>query len=150
LSGSGCFQLIASNAQEAVDFALIAHRVAVLSLVPGILQLPGGDSEQTVNFPKQQTLRQFLGDPDEQIACPTPAQKMLFGDTRRRLPNWFNFDFPTVNGVDKDAHAQSLEAAARQRFYYKHLPEIFASVFTEFEKLTGRKYARDRPSDGRC
>ena len=145
LSGSGCFQLVASNAQEAVDFTLIAHRVAELSLVPGIIEhKSGGDldgGEQSVHFPDQHTIRQFLGDPDEQIACPTPAQKMLFGDTRRRLPNWFNFDFPTVNGVEKDAHSHSLEAAARQRFFYQHLPEIFASVFAEFEKLTGRKYA---------
>ncbi|MCB0518993.1 MAG: 4Fe-4S binding protein [Lewinellaceae bacterium] len=141
LSSTGCFQLVASTAQEAVDFALIAHRVAELSLVPGIVQVACGNDQESVQFPKQQTIRQFLGDPDEQIACPTPAQKMLFGDTRRRLPNWFNFDFPTVNGVEKDAHAQSLEAAARQRFFYKHLPEIFASVFAEFEKLTGRKYA---------
>ncbi len=140
LSGSGCFQLIANTTQEAVDFALIAHRVAELSLVPGIV-FHNFDGEQPVKFPDQTTIRQFLGDPDEPIACPTPAQKMLFGDTRRRLPNWFNFDFPTVNGVEKDAHTQSLEAAARQRFFYQHLPEIFASVFAEFEKLTGRKYA---------
>jgi ferredoxin len=140
LSGTGCFQLIAGNAQEAVDFTLIAHRVAELSLVPGIV-FHEFEGEQNVKFPKQQTIQQFLGDPDEHIACPTPAQKMLFGDTRRRLPNWFNFDFPTVNGVEKDDHAQSLEVAARQRFFYRHLPEIFASVFAEFEKLTGRKYA---------
>lgn len=146
-SGAGCFQLIASTSQEAVDFALIAHRVAELSLVPGIVVHESGGNFKLppdlegVHFPDQTTLRQFLGDPDEQINCPTPAQKMLFGDTRRRLPNWFNFDFPTVNGVEKDAHSQSLEAAARQRFFYQHLPEIFASVFAEFEKLTGRKYA---------
>ena len=145
LPNSGCFQLIASTTQEAVDFTLIAHRVAELSLVPGIIEhKSGGDldgGKQPVHFPDQRTIQQFLGDPDEQIACPTPAQKMLFGDTRRRLPNWFNFDFPTVNGVQKDANTQSLEAAARQRFFYQHLPEIFASVFAEFEKLTGRKYA---------
>ena len=138
---AGCFQLIASNVQEAIDFTLIAHRVAELSLVPGIVLHNLEGDLQTTHFPDQQTIQQFLGDPDEQIACPTPAQKMLFGDTRRRLPNWFNFDFPTVNGVQKDGHTQSLEAAARQRFFYRHLPEILASVFSEFEKLTGRKYA---------
>ncbi|MEZ4955807.1 MAG: 4Fe-4S binding protein [Saprospiraceae bacterium] len=140
-SPTGCFQMIASNAQEAIDFTLIAHRVAELSLIPGILQLPARDEKEDAQFPDQRIIQQLLGDPDEQIACPTPAQKMLFGDTRRRIPNWFNFDFPTVNGVQKDANSQSLEAAARQRFFQHHLPEIFTSVFAAFEKLTGRKYA---------
>jgi pyruvate-ferredoxin/flavodoxin oxidoreductase len=140
-SPTGCFQMIASNVQEAIDFTLIAHRVAELSLIPGILQIPARDEKEGVQFPDQRTIQQLLGDPDEQIACPTPAQKMLFGDTRRRIPNWFNFDFPTVNGVQKDPNSQSLEAAARQRFFQHHLPEIFTSVFEAFEKLTGRKYA---------
>lgn len=138
---TGCFQMIASNVQEAIDFTLIAHRIAELSLVPGILHLPAGDEKMSTQFPDQRTIQQLLGDPDELIACPTPAQKMLFGDTRRRLPNWYNFDFPTVNGVQKDANAQSLEAAARQRFFHHHLPEISTSVFAAFEELTGRKYA---------
>ncbi len=65
---------------------------------------------------------------------------MLFGPTRRRLPNWFNFDFPTVNGVQKDANALSLEAAARQRFFYHHLTEFITKAFSEFATLANRNY----------
>lgn len=141
-AATGCFQMNASNAQEAIDFTLIAHKVAEISLVPGIVQHVFIDEGENFHLPDHRKIRQFLGDPDEHISCPTPAQKMLFGETRRRNPNWFNFDFPTVSGVLKNANNQSLETAARQRFFFQHLDEIVASVFDEFEELTGRKYGQ--------
>ena len=43
---SGCFVLHAANVQQAVDFTLIARRVAELSLIPGIVVIDGEQTAQ--------------------------------------------------------------------------------------------------------
>lgn len=137
------FQLMSSNAQEAFDFALIAHKVAELALIPGIHLIDGALAEQgpqPVALPSKALLREFLGNPDSHIASPTPAQEMIFGKKRRLVPNWANLDFPASYGLSKDRPAHSLESAAGQRYFYHHLPDIIGRVLDEFARLTGRYY----------
>lgn len=136
----GAFQFRAANAQEALDFAAIAHRVAELALIPGLNVLELSEL-QSVQIPSRAQLLQFLGGPDDYISCPTPAQEMIFGKKRRRLPNWASPDFPALAGISKDEPAVSLEAAARSRYFYHHLPAIIRQVMEEFGSLTGRHYA---------
>jgi pyruvate/2-oxoacid:ferredoxin oxidoreductase alpha subunit/ferredoxin len=140
LSGTGCFQMMAATVQQAVDFVLIAHRVAELSLIPGMVALDSAAS-QNVQFPEAGQVVQFLGAPDEHIPSPTPSQRIIFGETRRRLPNFYSFDFATLLGAEKDPHAKELEAAGQQPYFYQHLDGIFRQVFEEFEALTGRHYS---------
>jgi pyruvate/2-oxoacid:ferredoxin oxidoreductase alpha subunit/ferredoxin len=139
LAESGGFQLMASNVQEVVDFALIAHKIAELALVPGMV---GFDHRlvQPVHLPEKRFLRRFLGEPDDSIDSPTPAQEIIFGEKRRRIPNWFNFDFPVLQGAIKDTYGSILEFAAQQQYFQHHLPEIVKRVLSEYGDLTGRKY----------
>ncbi|MCB0553936.1 MAG: hypothetical protein KDD02_10320, partial [Phaeodactylibacter sp.] len=144
LAGTGAFQLLATNAQEALDFAIISHKIAELALIPGVNAMdiwPTAVEPQAIDCPTKEMLIQFLGSSDDQIACPTPAQEMLFGKKRRRVPNWFNLDFPALNGARKDEPAISLESAAQQRYFYHHLPAIVAQVMGEYSRLAGRDYA---------
>ena len=140
LAGAGCFQMMAGSVQQAVDFVLIAHRVAELSLIPGMVALDTA-VPQTVHFPEASQVIQFLGAPDEHIPSATPSQRIIFGETRRRLPNYYSFDFATLLGAEKDARSTELEAAAQQPYFYQHLDGIFHQVFEEFEALTGRCYS---------
>ncbi len=140
---TGCFQLFAANLQEMVDFAIIAHKVAELALLPGICVmggLPTAYSKQEASLPEAAALRRFLGQADDQIACPTPAQRLIFGKTRRRIPQWFSFDMPMLHGARKDGLSLNLEGAARERYFYRHLPAIMQQAMEEYGRLTGRSY----------
>lgn len=136
----GCFQFIASDLQELIDFTIIGHRVAELALIPGICGVGNVGLLQEGVVPDAESLRHFLGEPDEQVSCPTPAQRLLFGKNRRRIPQWYNLDTPFLNGARKDKPALGLEGAARERYFYHHLPEAISQVREEFGNRFGRQY----------
>ncbi len=134
---AGCFQLLATSPQEEIHLTLIAHRIAELSLIPGIVIADYESSDEELSLPDDELIRKYLGNPDDQIECPTPAQEMIFGRTRRRIPNWFSFDSPVMLGSHKDAKAMSFEEAASQKYFYDHLPQLIKQAFQEFSDLTG-------------
>lgn len=139
---TGCFQLLATTLQEVVDFTFIAHKVAELALLPGICVMdgPAAYQQQEAEAPPAEALRRFLGQSDDHAACPSPAQEIIFGKSRRRIPQWFNWDTPTLEGARKDERSLGLEGAARERYFYHHLPLIMQQVMEEYGKLTGRRY----------
>lgn len=137
---SGCFQVVATTAQEAVDWTLIAHKVAEQALMPGFVACPHAGTALPVLLPNRD-IRDFLGEADDWIPSPTPAQRMVFGKNRRRIPNWFHSDFSVLLGASKDSNAQALESAANERFFRKHLKDIFANVMAEFASYSGRSYS---------
>jgi len=142
---TGFFQLFAKDVQEAADLNLIAHRIAELSLNPGICAQDGFLTShviETVMLPERELVKEYLGDPADRIETPTPAQRLVFGDTRRRIPELFDLDYPAMLGVvqNQDAYAQGV--AAQRPFYFDHIAELAERAFREFAALTGRRYAR--------
>jgi len=138
---SGFFVLQARNVQEAVDFSLIARRVAELTLIPGLVAMDGEQTAlavQEVHLPQPDLIRQFLGDPAEQITAPTPAQKMLFGDTRRRVPRWYDPDRPIMHGAMQGPDSWALGAVAKHPYFNHHLSAILEESFALLSKQTGR------------
>ncbi|MBE0617257.1 MAG: pyruvate ferredoxin oxidoreductase, partial [Proteobacteria bacterium] len=92
---TGFFQIFAKDVQEAGDFTLIAHRIAELSLNPGINAQDGFLTThliETVLLPEPALIKEYLGDPADIIDTPTPAQRMTFGEKRRRIPELFTVD----------------------------------------------------------
>ncbi len=145
VAGSGCFQLFAKDVQETADLNLIAHRIAELSLTPGILAQDAGltsDVIAPVMLPEPALIREYLGDPKDRVPCPTRAQRLVFGDTRRRIPEMFDLDYPALLGSlqGRDSYAQAV--AAQRPFYLDHLAELADQAFREFAALSGRGYAR--------
>ncbi len=142
---TGFFQLFAKSVQEAADLNLIAHRVAELTLTPGICAQDGFLTShviETLRLPERDLVREFLGDPADMIESPTPAQRMVFGEKRRRIPEMFDYDYPAMLGVvqNQDSYAQGV--AAQRPFYFDHIASLTDLAFKEFEELTGRHYAR--------
>ena len=76
------------------------------------------------------------------IESPTPAQRWVFGEKRRRIPELFNVDYPAMLGVvqNQDSYAQGV--AAQRPFYFDHLAPLTDQAFAEYAALTGRRYAR--------
>ncbi len=142
---TGFFQLFAKNVQESADLNLIAHRIAELSLNPGICAQDGFLTSHVIEsfrLPERELVREFLGDPSDIIESPTPAQRLVFGERRRRIPEMFDFDAPTMLGVVQNQDAYQQGVAAQRPFYFDHVQELSDRAFDEFAALTGRRYAR--------
>ncbi|HEY7236239.1 MAG TPA: 2-oxoacid:acceptor oxidoreductase family protein [Gemmatimonadaceae bacterium] len=142
---TGFFQLFAKDVQQAADFNLIAHRIAELSLNPGICAQDGFLTSHVIEsmmLPERELVKQFLGDPADIIDSPTPAQRLVFGDKRRRIPETLDIDYPAMIGVvqNQDSYAQGV--AAQRPFYFDHVAELADHAFDEFARLTARRYAR--------
>jgi len=142
---TGFFQLFAKNVQESADLNLIAHRIAELSLNPGICAQDGFLTShviESLSLPERDLVREFLGDPSDIIESPTPAQRLVFGDRRRRIPEMFDLDAPTMLGVVQNQDAYQQGVAAQRPFYFDHVQELTDRAMAEFAALTGRGYAR--------
>lgn len=142
---TGFFQLFAKDVQEVADLTLIAHRLAELSLNPGIVAQDGFLTShviESVRLPERELVKTYLGDPAELIDSPTPAQRLVFGATRRRIPESFDLDYPAMLGVvqNQDSYAQGV--AAQRPFYFDHIAALADRAFDEYAALTGRRYAR--------
>ncbi len=142
---TGFFQVFAKDVQEAADLNLIAHRIAELSLNPGICAQDGFLTShviETARIAEPAMVKAYLGDPSDRIESPTPAQRLVFGEMRRRIPEMFDLDYPAMLGVvqNQDSYAQGV--AAQRPFYFDHVAALADRAFDEFAKLTGRRYTR--------
>lgn len=142
---TGFFQLFAKDVQEAADLNLIAHRIAELSLNPGLIAQDGFLTShviESIRLPERELVKRYLGDPSDLIASPTPAQRLVFGPQRRRIPEMFDVDFPAMLGTvqNQDSYAQGV--AAQRPFYFDHIQALAEQAMQEYAALTGRQYAR--------
>jgi pyruvate-ferredoxin/flavodoxin oxidoreductase len=143
ISGAGLFQLFARNTQEVADFTLIAHRVAELSLTPGLCAQDfyrTSHSVQDTRMPEADLALAYLGRPDDTIPSPTPSQEVLFGKERRRIPMLVDRDHPVGIGGVQDQESYFKALAAQRSFFSEHLEAIIETAMREFGELTGRFY----------
>ena len=137
--------MFAKNAQHVADLNIISHRIAELSLTPGAIAQDGFLTThliESLNVPERDLIKEYLGRPDDIISTPTPAQRMIYGETRRRIPELWDVDNPVMAGIvqNQDAYMQSV--AAQRPFFFDHIQSLTDQAFDEFYQLTGRKYGR--------
>ena len=142
---TGFFQLFAKNAQQVADLNICAHRIAELALNPGIVAQDGFLTTHLIESmlaPERELIKRFLGRPEDIIKTPTPAQRLLYGDTRRRIPLLWDVDNPVLAGAvqNQDSYMQSV--AAQRPFFFEPIRELMDQSFEEFYQLTGRRYSR--------
>lgn len=145
IDDTGFFQMFAKNVQHVADLNIIAHRIAELSLTPGIIAQDGFLTTHLIEsfiLPERELIKEFLGRPDDIINTPTPAQKIIYGETRRRIPELWDVDNPVMAGIvqNQDSYMQSV--AAQRPFFFDHIKELTELAFNEFYNLTGRQYKR--------
>ena len=72
-------------------------------------------------IPERELIEEYLGKPDDIIDTPTPAQKIIYGDKRRRIPELWDVDNPVMSGLvqNQDAYMQSV--AAQRPFFFDHI-----------------------------
>ncbi|MFC1747605.1 2-oxoacid:acceptor oxidoreductase family protein [Pseudomonadota bacterium] len=145
MDDTGFFQLFAKDAQRAADFNIVAHRIAELALNPGVVAQDGFLTTHLIEsmlLPERALIEEYLGRPDDIIDTPTAAQRIIYGDTRRRVPELWDVDNPVMAGIveNQDAYMQSV--AAQRPFFFDHIEALTDQAFKEFYQLTGRDYAR--------
>jgi len=145
IDDTGFFQLFANNAQGAADLNLIGRRIAELSLTPAAVGQDGFLTThliEPVQVPERELIAEYLGKPSDIIECPTPAQKMIYGETRRRVPEVWDVDKPMQSGTvqNQDAYMQSV--AAQRPYFFDHIRDFTEQAMDEFYELTGRRYHR--------
>lgn len=142
---TGFFQLFGKSAQEVCDLNIISHRIAELSLTPGICAQDGFLTTHLIEsllLPERELIATYLGRPDDIIDTPTPAQQILYGPRRRRIPELWTVDNPVMIGVvqNQDAYMQSV--ASQRPYFFAHIPALTDRAMDEFHALTGRRYSR--------
>ena len=139
---SGFGVLFAANVQQAVDFTYIARRVAEETLVPVMVVMDGEQTAlaaQDVRLLSPAQVNALLGAPGDRIDSPTEAQRLLFGETRRRVPAWHDLDEPVLTGALFDTKSFALGALARGPFFDSFVGSALAMACSEFERKTGRR-----------
>ena len=145
IDDTGFFQLFGKSGQEACDLNIISHRIAELALTPGICAQDGFLTTHLIEsmmVPERELIAEYLGFPDDIIDTPTPAQRILFGNKRRRIPELWTVDNPVMIGTvqNQDAYMQSV--AAQRPFFFAHIADIANNAMDEFYAFTGRRYRR--------
>lgn len=140
---TGWTMLIARDAQQAADQALIIRKVAELSLTPAMNIQDGfltSHLERTFFMHEAELIREFLGSPDDIIPCPTDAQRELFGPTRQRVPSMIDLKHPALIGPVQNQEHYMNGVVARRNNFYEPIEGLLEDAWREFGELTGRYY----------
>ncbi len=142
---TGFIQVFARDAQAAADLNMIARKTAELALTPAIVGMDGFLTTHLIEpvlVPEKALVAEYLGNSDDLIDTPTPAQRLLYGPKRRRVPAIWDVDMPMSSGVvtNQDAYMQSV--AAQRPYFFQHIPALADRCLEEFAELTGRRYGR--------
>ena len=131
------------DAQQAADQALIVRRVTELSLTPGMNVMDGfltSHLERTFYKHESELIRRYLGAPDDIIECPTESQRILFGRTRRRVPQMIDLTNPVLLGPVQNQEHYMQGVIARRNNFVEPILQFFEDAYRDFAELTGRYY----------
>jgi len=140
---TGWIMLFGKDAQQAADQALILRRVTELSLTPGMNIMDGfltSHLERTFYKHESELIREYLGSPEDMIECPTEAQRVLFGATRRRVPKMMDLTNPILLGPVQNQEHYMNGVVARRNNFAEPILQFLEEAYEDFAKLTGRNY----------
>ncbi len=140
---TGWIMLFGKDAQQAADQALILRRVTELSLTPGMNIMDGfltTHLERTFYKHESDLIREYLGAPDDIIDCPTEAQRVLFGPTRRRVPKMMDLTNPVLLGPVQNQEHYMQGVVARRNNFAEPILGFLEEAYDKFAEMTGRRY----------
>ncbi|MBS1138340.1 MAG: pyruvate flavodoxin/ferredoxin oxidoreductase protein, partial [Proteobacteria bacterium] len=145
IDDTGFIQVMAKNAQEAADLNLIGRKTAELALTPAVVGQDGFLTThliESVRVPERDLVAEYLGKPEDLIDTPTPSQRMIYGEKRRRVPAIWDVDNPMMSGVVQNQDAYMQAVAAQRPYFFDHVDELAERCMEEYSGLTGRRYQR--------
>ena len=135
--------LFAKDAQQAADQAIILRKVNEVALNPGMNVQDGmltTHSERAWLMSEADFLREYLGDPRDEVECPTEAQRELFGPRRRRVPAMMDLKNPLLLGPVQNQEHHMNGVVARRNNWNEPILGFLQEAYDEFAELTGRRY----------
>lgn len=141
VADTGAFVCFARNAQELVDLTILARVVAEQSLVPAVVAMDGPETAwgvQDVRLVGDEVVAELVGAAGDAIPCPTPAQRLLFGEERRRVVRWFDPDRPVALGASLGGDDLASALVGETVFFGAHVRELSKAAAARLAKLTGR------------
>ncbi|MDJ0836723.1 MAG: 4Fe-4S binding protein [Acidobacteriota bacterium] len=132
LADSGAFSALSRNPTDAANLTLLAHQVAERGLLPCILAHDGPETAfapTTTTLPDAAFCRNFLHDHPEESA--TPAQELLFGKNRARVPAWFDPDRPTATGWSRESGDLAVASAGFRLFFADAMESTLMEALAE-------------------
>jgi pyruvate-ferredoxin/flavodoxin oxidoreductase len=145
MDDTGFIQLFGNSAQAVADLNIIGRKIAELSLNPVAVAQDGFLTSHLIeplNLPERELIKEFLGLPDDIIPTPTPAQRILYGETRRRIPMNWDVDNPVMTGTVTNQDAYMQTTAAQRPYFFDHVADFADQCMDEWYQLTGRRYQR--------
>jgi len=137
VAGAGGFQVLASSGQEALDLTLVARWLAERALLPGLIATDGAAIE-SLRTPDEEIVRAYLGAPDDPIASPTDAQRILFGSERPRLLAWFDPERPVATGELRGPRDAARAGLGTRLYFRDPVADLARQGMEELARLTGR------------
>jgi pyruvate-ferredoxin/flavodoxin oxidoreductase len=145
IDDTGFIQVFAKDNQEAADLNIIGRKIAELSLNPIVVAQDGFLTThliEALNVPERELIEEYLGRPDDIINTPTPAQRILYGATRRRIPELWTVDKPMMSGVVQNQDSYMQAVAGQRPYFFDHVSVFADECMDEWYELTGRRYHR--------
>jgi len=96
--------------------------------------------ERTFYKHESELIREYLGAPDDVIDCPTEAQRVLFGPTRRRVPKMMDLTNPILLGPVQNQEHYMNGVVARRNNFAEPILQFLEEAYEKFAELTGRRY----------
>lgn len=128
----------AMDARDASRLALLGHRIAERSLIPVLVISSPSIPREDVSVSAEH-IRSFLGATEDIIASPVPAQEIVYGPRRRRIPNQFSFDQPVVRYASASLRDGVRSSLARTTFQQRAIDgQIAEAEVALSEILPGR------------
>jgi ferredoxin len=131
---------IARDAAQAFDLALVVRRLAESALTPGIVVIEPrvAAAKGSWRLPPEGLVREYLGSPADLVEPPTAAQRILFDETRRRVPRWFDPDRPVLVGAAIPDELRASEEAGRRLFFGAGRAALLDAARAAFSGACGR------------
>ncbi|MDH5491692.1 MAG: 4Fe-4S binding protein, partial [Myxococcales bacterium] len=131
--------LVARDAQHSADLTLLCRWLAERVLLPVVLVHEGGGASfAEARAPEPALLREFLGAPSDPLEPPTPAQRMIFGEHRPRVPRLFDLDRVLSLGGQPEGPDRDLVGAGQALFFEAHLKSLLDEGFETLSAQIGR------------
>ena len=145
MDDTGFIQLFGNSGQAAADLNIIGRKIAELALNPVAVAQDGFLTSHLIeplNLPERELIEDYLGRPDDIIPTPTPAQRILYGENRRRIPMNWDVDKPMMTGTVTNQDAYMQTTAAQRPYFFDHVVHFADQCMDEWYALTGRRYHR--------
>lgn len=124
VADTGWAILFSHSVQAVCDLTMICRRASEEALVPFMCVQDGfllSHTIENLNFPEDQLIRDYLGDP------------------REKIRSIFDPEHPLQSGTVQNQDSY-MSGKIAQRNFYDELPRIIKSAMDEFYRLTGRRY----------